>query len=64
MYFVHSYNVVPTKQEVVLSSTTYCGIEYCSSIKQNNIFATQFHPEKSGELGLEIYKNWLAEKYE
>lgn len=60
MYFVHSYYVVPTKQEVVLSSTTYCGIEYCSSIKQNNIFATQFHPEKSGELGLEIYKNWLA----
>lgn len=60
MYFVHSYYVVPTEQEVVLSSTPYCGIEYCSSIKQNNIFATQFHPEKSGELGLKIYKNWLA----
>lgn len=60
MYFVHSYYVLPTEQEVVLSSTSYCGTEYCSSIKQNNIFATQFHPEKSGELGLKIYKNWLA----
>lgn len=60
MYFVHSYYVVPTEEEVVLSSTPYCGIEYCSSIQQNNIFATQFHPEKSGELGLKIYKNWLA----
>ena len=60
MYFVHSYYVVPEDQQVVLSTTPYCGIEYCSSIKKNNIFATQFHPEKSGELGLEIYKNWLA----
>ena len=60
MYFVHSYYVVPKEKEVVLSSTPYSGIEYCSSIIQNNIFATQFHPEKSGELGLKIYKNWLA----
>jgi imidazole glycerol-phosphate synthase subunit HisH len=59
MYFVHSYYVIPKEQQVVLSTTPYCGIEYCSSIKINNIFATQFHPEKSGELGLEIYKNWL-----
>jgi glutamine amidotransferase len=59
MYFVHSYYVVPQNEEVVLSKTPYCGLHYCSSIKKDNIFATQFHPEKSGELGLKIYENWL-----
>ena len=59
MYFVHSYYVVPKNKEVILSKTSYCGQEYCSSIKKNNVFATQFHPEKSGSLGLKIYDNWL-----
>ena len=59
MYFVHSFYVVPTNKKVVFSTTDYNGVEYCSSILKDNIFATQFHPEKSGELGLLIYKNWL-----
>lgn len=57
MYFVHSYYVVPEDVRLAASYTTYEGIEYCSSIKLSNIFATQFHPEKSGPKGLVIYKN-------
>lgn len=57
MYFVHSYVVVPEDLRLSTSLTNYEGIEYCSSIKSGNIFATQFHPEKSGPKGLMIYKN-------
>ena len=58
MYFVHSYYVKPEQPEITLSSTDYEGLEYCSSIQKNNIFATQFHPEKSAEKGISIYNNW------
>ena len=57
MYFVHSYYVEPKMKNIILSSTTYGNTEYCSSVQQNNIFACQFHPEKSGVFGLNIYKN-------
>ncbi len=60
MYFVHSYYVSPTDKEVVLSLTDYQGIEYCSSLFQDNIFAAQFHPEKSGAEGVKIYRDWLT----
>ena len=58
MYFVHSFYVNPTNESCILSESNYDGISFCSSILKNNIFATQFHPEKSGEKGLKIYKNW------
>ena len=58
MYFVHSYFVLPNDEKDILSFTNYEKFEYCSSIKKNNIFATQFHPEKSGIEGLKIYKEW------
>lgn len=58
MYFVHSYYTDPLDQKVILSLTNYSGIEYCSSILYKNIFATQFHPEKSGPEGIKIYQNW------
>jgi glutamine amidotransferase len=58
MYFVHSYYVKPYEDDCVLSLTNYDGLEFCSSILKNNIFATQFHPEKSADKGLSIYKNW------
>jgi imidazole glycerol-phosphate synthase subunit HisH len=61
MYFVHSYFVEPDDESIILSQTTYGKTEYCSSIQQNNIFACQFHPEKSGEIGLNIYKNLKKE---
>lgn len=59
MYFVHSYFVNPANENVVLSKTSYEEVDFCSSITNNsNIFATQFHPEKSGMKGVSIYKNW------
>ena len=58
MYFVHSYYVVPVDESIKLSLTNYNGINFCSSINYKNIFATQFHPEKSAEDGLLIYKKW------
>jgi glutamine amidotransferase len=58
MYFIHSYYVKPTHNSCVLTNTNYDGIEFCSSILKNNIFATQFHPEKSASKGISIYKNW------
>jgi len=57
-YFVHSYYVNPMDKAAVLTSTNYEGINYCSAVKSGNIMAFQFHPEKSGALGLKIYANW------
>jgi glutamine amidotransferase len=58
-YFVHSYYVKPADEQVIFSKSTYNGFEFCSAIKTNHIFATQFHPEKSGELGLSLFKTWI-----
>ena len=57
MYFVHSYFVVPKDKSIILSETSYGSQTYCSSILKNNIFAMQFHPEKSSINGLKIYKS-------
>lgn len=57
VYFVHSYYVKPNDSGVIAATTDY-GIEFCSSICRDNIMATQFHPEKSQELGLKILKNF------
>ena len=53
-YFVHSYYCVPKNKKIISSFTQYQDINFCSSITQNNIVATQFHPEKSGIAGLKI----------
>ncbi len=58
MYFVHSFYCAPEQAEVVLSLTDYEGTEYCSSVLVKNVFACQFHPEKSADEGLKIYKKW------
>ena len=58
MYFIHSYYVKPKYDDCILTLTNYDGIEFCSAILRNNIFATQFHPEKSADKGISIYKNW------
>ena len=60
MYFIHSYYVKPNDETCILSMTNYSGVEFCSSVKINNIFATQFHPEKSASKGISIYKNWAV----
>ncbi len=54
-YFVHSYYVVPTDGDVIAMTTNY-GVEFTSAIASDNLFAVQFHPEKSQELGLQILK--------
>ena len=58
MYFVHSFYVEPKYDNIILSKTSYGGQDYCSSVQKDNIFATQFHPEKSGEEGLSIYRTF------
>jgi glutamine amidotransferase len=57
MYFVHSYIVQPEDENVILTVSRYGQIEFCSSIHSHNIFACQFHPERSGSEGLKIYRN-------
>lgn len=57
MYFVHSYYVDPTDKKIVLTTTNYQDFIFCSSVEYKNIIAFQFHPEKSGEKGLNIFKN-------
>jgi imidazole glycerol-phosphate synthase subunit HisH len=61
MYFVHSYYVIPEFDDVSLTTTIYGGNKYCSSVIKDNVFATQFHPEKSGIEGLKIYKKWASQ---
>lgn len=56
-YFVHSYHVVPDNEEIVAGICDYGG-DVVASLSQNNLFATQFHPEKSGIAGLKILKNF------
>jgi glutamine amidotransferase len=58
-YFVHSYyaDILEKEQKIVSSYIEYQKNKVCSSITYNNIFATQFHPEKSGKKGLELMKN-------
>jgi glutamine amidotransferase len=57
-YFVHSYFGVPDDPSLVAGETEY-GIPFCSVIIRDNVVATQFHPEKSGEIGLKIYDNFI-----
>ena len=58
MYFVHSYEFIPEDKSVISSTTDYSSNVVCS-IEKNNIFGTQFHPEKSDKLGLKIIDNFL-----
>lgn len=55
-YFVHSYYVEPEQSTDIYTTTEYGGIDFCSSILKDNIFACQFHPEKSGEKGISILR--------
>jgi len=57
-YFVHSYYVVPKEKSVVAATTEY-GVEFASAIARDNLFAVQFHPEKSGDPGLKILENFV-----
>ena len=60
-YFVHSYYVVPENEDVVSTVTDY-GVDFVSMINKGNVFATQFHPEKSQKLGLKVLYNFATLK--
>ncbi|MBF0343334.1 MAG: imidazole glycerol phosphate synthase subunit HisH [Nitrospirae bacterium] len=59
MYFVHSFYVKPRHTDISISYSQYGNVTFTSSFQYKNIFACQFHPEKSGLKGLEIYKNFI-----
>ena len=58
MYFVHSYYCQPDDPSDILTETDYMGLPYCSGVQRGNILAFQFHPEKSGPDGVEVYRKW------
>lgn len=59
VYFVHSYYLHAENDEEIATITNY-GIDFHSAVGKDNIFATQFHPEKSGDVGLQILKNFAS----
>lgn len=58
VYFVHSYYVVPSDPSIVATRTDH-GVEFTSSVWKDNVFATQFHPEKSSSVGLKMLENFV-----
>jgi len=58
VYFVHSYYCAAENSEDVAATCTYGDVEFCASLRHYNIMATQFHPEKSQDIGLQIFKNF------
>ena len=58
-YFVHSYYAVPEDTDGQAGTTNY-GVDFCSVYAKGNLVATQFHPEKSGPVGVSFYKNFAA----
>jgi len=58
VYFVHSYYPQPSDPEVIVATTEY-GVRFPSMVAKKNLFATQFHPEKSSKTGLNILKNFV-----
>ncbi|MFH1477869.1 MAG: imidazole glycerol phosphate synthase subunit HisH [Verrucomicrobiota bacterium] len=59
-YFVHSYYPTPAERACVLGETEYADVRFASVVARANLAATQFHPEKSGRLGLQLLKNFDA----
>lgn len=58
-YFVHSYYAAPTSSEVIVGTSAYPDT-FAAVLARNNIFATQFHPEKSAQAGLQLLKNFVS----
>jgi len=58
-YFVHSYYPEPIEESIISARTEY-GYRFCCAVQKDNIYATQFHPEKSGAVGLQILRNFVS----
>ena len=59
VYFVHSYYIKPEDEGIVSAYTEY-GARFAIAVEKDNVFATQFHPEKSGDIGMTILKNFVS----
>ena len=57
-YFVHSFQCIPSKKNIITSKSKY-STEIVGSIEKENLYAVQFHPEKSSKIGLKIYENFI-----
>ena len=57
-YFLHSYYCAPNDPADIAATTEY-GVSFCSALHRDNVWATQFHPEKSGPVGLAILRNFV-----
>jgi len=57
-YFVHSLYPVPMDRDIICAETTY-GVTFASTVAKQNVYGTQFHPEKSGKIGLRILRNFV-----
>ena len=57
-YFVHSYYAVPRFKKEIIGETEYAGVKFAAIVGKNNLVATQFHPEKSGRIGLRLLQNF------
>ncbi len=62
VYFVHSFAAVPTYESNRLANCIYNGLEITATVQSNNLYGCQFHPEKSGKVGLRIIENFLKIK--
>lgn len=58
MYFLHSFYALPATDDYFQAHSEYAGIDYCCALERGNVFATQFHPERSGEVGLHLLENY------
>ncbi len=58
-YFVHSYYCAARVESEILGRTDYAGVDFASVVSRDNVFATQFHPERSGRIGLRLYENFI-----
>jgi glutamine amidotransferase len=60
VYFVHTFMASPKEQDDILSITEYGGGNFCSAVQHENVYGTQFHPEKSAEIGLTVLKKFIS----
>jgi glutamine amidotransferase len=57
-YFIHSYYPVPSSADYIMGETEYAGTRFASAVGRGNLFATQFHPERSGRIGMRLVENF------
>lgn len=57
-YFIHSYYPVPENPDDIMGETEYAGARFASAVGRGNLFATQFHPERSGRIGMRLVENF------